>query len=717
MDRRFFPLFFLLSIHLHGQTNVRGWYADGQVWITWDIQLPLSETVGVYTSPDPFTNTNAATLIGRPFHLDYLPSALIEQVDSSATYRIPDGQGGTYQLAPNEGLFVYTPHQVGSQFFAVAPWGETDITVDQIVPVVMELDPVQCHLQAVFPSPFANGFICLAYYMWVDGRQNHWEGRPGFPVMANAAKNGMAGFFLISVPVDLDTSQLFPLSVWLHGGGGTARQSLAGSRPEVNIRPRDGILLAHNDDVYGRRGDTPAYIDNPSRHFGWRKNWNPFTSDNFPTEVDTVINYTQRRYLWIDTWLMRRFNIDPYRIHIHGHSMGSSGTTALVKAYANHYASAVIFNNGFRGHEGEGNTAAMFGPADQNYPTNLRKRNGEIVPMEGLTDLSTPISVHRDLPVIKSYHSKNDTGNHNQWGVEVIDQYNWADASGHGIALFWSERGHGMDTGPDWMDHWISGFAPDAQTETDNVAWGEKHYRSDQSYPAFFNHRLDPNAHDPGDGTIGTGVNGIGDDWGTWGGWHRWDAGTLIDEAGIWSVMAWLESEAVYGNDNCPYTLLTADMAIRRAIHFTPKTGDMVRWEAKEELTGNILQSGISTVGPDDLVLLDDVVLYPENVRRTIITVVKEIVSTNDLQPSSEIRVFPNPARNEVTLGFESKTAGEGNIRITSMEGRSINEYTVQIQEGLNNIQLPVQHDLPMGIYMVGFNMDQIMRQVKLIVQ
>ena len=87
--------------------------------------------------------------------------------------------------------------------------------------------------------------------MWCDGRADHSDARPDFPVTANLAKNGMAGFFFVSVPVDIDTTKPFPLSVWMHGGGGTARQSLAGSRPIVNINPNEGILLAHNDDVFG----------------------------------------------------------------------------------------------------------------------------------------------------------------------------------------------------------------------------------------------------------------------------------------------------------------------------------------------------------------------------------------------------------------------------------------------------------------------------------
>jgi pimeloyl-ACP methyl ester carboxylesterase len=144
--------------------------------------------------------------------------------------------------------------------------------------------------------------------------------------------------------------------------------------------------------MFGHRNIAPPKPENPTTHFGWRKLYDPFTENNLPSEVDTIINYTQRRYLWIDHWLMRNFNIDPARIHIHGHSMGSAGATALAKAYPDHYASATIFNNGFGG-PGEGNNnAAIFGSSSQNFPTNLIKRSGENVRLLDLFDIKTNTS-------------------------------------------------------------------------------------------------------------------------------------------------------------------------------------------------------------------------------------------------------------------------------------------------------------------------------------
>ncbi len=238
-------------------------------------------------------------------------------------------------------------------------------------------DPVECHLQATFPSPFATGFTCFAFYMWADGRQNQWDNRPDFPVMANAAKRH-------AQPVPGQRAQRAghhdrrTAHHLLHGGGGIARQSLAGSRAIVNINPETGILVAQNDDLLGWRLSVPPNPEQPSWHFGWRKNWDPFNPDNAPTTPDTVVNYTQRRYIWIDERLIKHFNIDPNRININGHSMGSAGSTALAKVYPRHYASATIFNNGFGGPVND-EAVATFGPTADNYPTNLLNRAGQTV--------------------------------------------------------------------------------------------------------------------------------------------------------------------------------------------------------------------------------------------------------------------------------------------------------------------------------------------------
>ncbi|MBK9984097.1 MAG: hypothetical protein IPP15_17300 [Saprospiraceae bacterium] len=100
-----------------------------------------------------------------------------------------------------------------------------------------------------FISPFDSDYRCFAFYMWADGRQNQWENRPDFPVMANAAKKTVCLVFHDIRTAGFGYDRGIPLSVWLHGGGGTARQSPQ-ERSIIHLNPKQGILLAHNDDFW-----------------------------------------------------------------------------------------------------------------------------------------------------------------------------------------------------------------------------------------------------------------------------------------------------------------------------------------------------------------------------------------------------------------------------------------------------------------------------------
>ena len=696
----------LASILSYSQNNVRAWYADGQVFIIWEAGLPVEESYAIYASPSSFSNTSDATQVGRPFYLEYLGYGLKENLgDTSITYRIPDGHGGLYQLGSHEGLFVFTPHQSGALYFSVNKWGENNVVAGQNItntavtfnynPIA---DPVECHLQRTFPSPFTSGYICFAYVVWSDGRQNHGDARPDFPIMANAAKNGMPSLFLVSAPTDLDTTEAFPLSVWLHGGGGIARQSLAGSRAEVNINPETGVLVAHDDKMYGYRNGNPAHPEQPTWHFGYRKNYDPFATDSI-VPFDTVINYTQRRYVWIDRWLARNFNIDTNRINIHGHSMGSAGSIALVKAYPAHYGSATIFNTGCTGPDSIAPTTYIFGKPNQNLPTNLKNRKNEVVDFYDLWDLYTNCAAERDIPLIRHWHGKNDNNGVMHWGPAVVENFRICDSTGTGAQNFWSERPHGMDMAPDFSDHWIQSVPANQQTVVDNVSFAEGRFRSNVSFPAFFNHRLDPKNNDPGTGLIGIN-NGDGDNWGTWGGYHRWV--TLPETAHTWDAIVWLESKALFPNDNPPTDFLTADMAIRRPQTFLPEKGQQLSWFVTDISTGDTLQSGVTIVHDDGLVVIPQINVYKEDLRRNRITVTDGITAVKEYDdPQNKIDVFPNPALEFLYIQDHVET-----ITIWDLSGVK----RMQL-EALSHSQAIDLTKLPGGIYIIeGVGKDHIRR-------
>lgn len=690
---------------LLAQSNVRAWYADGQIWVVWEASTPLPETFAVYASPSTFNNTDNATLVGRLFKEEYGPVALREQVDSVATYRIPNSSGGTYQLADNEALFVATPHQAGSLFFAVVAWGDNTVTSGQnITPSAVPFqydpvnDPVECHLQKSFISPFDADYRCFAFYMWADGRQNQWENRPDFPVMANAAKNGMPSFFMISAPLDLDTTGGIPLSVWLHGGGGTARQSLAGSRPIIRLNPKQGILLAHNDDLFGYYLTYFSGTDGASKHFGWRKNYDPFTGAA-PIAVDTIVNYTQRRYRWIDEWLIRNYHVDPARININGHSMGSRGATMMAKAFPDHYASATSLNNAGIDNDPPALSDVAYGPTALNFPTNLTDYNGNTVPFTRAADYTTRLSEQRDLPLMRFYHAKNDndgmqTGN--SWDADVVANFRAADSLAFGSQLNWSEREHGPETGPSFNDHWLNGNLPTQQTVVDDIAYEEKNFRSDVSFPAFFNHRLTPQNNDPGTGLLGIN-NGDGDNWGTWGGYHRWE--DTQETATNWQTIAWLESDAIFANDNCPDSSLLADLAIRKPKLFKPAMGTMVYWWVRDVATNQILQNGTATVQAEDLTVIPQVEVFRMDIRKVKIEASTQVVATNEAgKDLFEISVSPNPSTGASILTVYSEKEQSATLRLFSISG-VIFFVEKQIHPGENRIPLTDLAQIPAGFY------------------
>lgn len=285
-----------------------------------------------------------------------------------------------------------------------------------------------------------------------------------------------------------------------------------------------------------------------------------------------------------------------------------------------------------------------------------------------------------------------------------------ADSLGFGIQNMWSERNHGMDTGPDYNDHWISRIPPTQQTAVDNVAFTESHFRSDQSLPAFFNHRLDPNAHDPGTGLIGIN-NGDGDNWGAWGGYHRW--ANLVENAGNWQITAWLESNAVFANDNCPDDHLSADLAVRRPQIFKPENGQTLNWNVKDADTGTFLQAGTTTVQDDDLVLIPQILVFRESSRRVRISINDPSVPA--FEPAvvfSEIKIEPNPSLGNAVLSVFSQVEMEVEISACGLDGKLISVNT-HFFEGQNRLPLTAFESLPAGFYFVSISNSKFKQAVK----
>ena len=273
-----------------------------------------------------------------------------------------------------------------------------------------------------------------------------------------------------------------------------------------------------------------------------------------------------------------------------------------------------------------------------------------------------------DCPLIRIWNGKNDPNERMHWGPDMVAQLRVADSLGWGAQIQWDERAH---TFINLGMHWVQDFQANTQTYRDNLSYQEN-FNSQQSFPAFFNHRLDPTNNDPGIGILGIN-NGDGDNWGSWGGYHNWDLETLADENGYWAVSAWLTADAVFDHDNCPQDVLTADLAIRKPQHFTPQEGSTVYWRSQDLATGEVLQAGIAVVQPDDLVVIPGIEVFKENIRKVRIELSLTAVS-NRPEPGSlsSFKLYPNPvaAGQPISVALKNSYLGHLRIELLSADGR-----------------------------------------------
>ena len=671
-----------MSSTVLAQTNVRAWYAKGQVWVVWQTQQPFPTSYAIYKSGQPFTNTAQAITIGRPFSYEYMPGTFVTQTgDQSFRYKIPNSSGGgTYTLQENEALFVETPSAAGIAYYAVVEPGNSVVTagVNRTTNAVTYNydpinDPVTCHLQLT--QTLSSGHKANWYGLWTLGRREHWAGRTDFPVMANAPKNGMPAMFIVSEAIGMDTTggKKIPATNWFHGGSGTAIQHTADKTRHFNIAPQQGISVSHNDDfphMTINNGDTIAYSAR-TLWFGWTTRHNPFDPSFNAAPGDTVINFTQRRIIWINNWLIKYYHVDADRIALQGYSMGSAGASALGKAFPDFFSTVCAFNNGFRAAL-EPTSESIIGTIAENLPTNLRRANGEVVRMTEVFDMNTPTSASRDLPLFRTWAGKTDNNERMFWAADLVAQYRIADSLGYGQQISWDERPHTYET---LGYHWIRDFTLSGQTLRDNLSFQENFNRK-QSFPAFFNHRLDAKNNNPGTGKLGI-DNGDGDNWGTWGGWHNWDIRDMTDEPGKWEATAWLTSGAAFDNDNSPHTSLVADLTIRRPQQFKPKAGKVLQWSVTRISNGQVLQSGTTTVGANDLVRLDRITVFsdPDRVRIRVSdpTVAVEEKHTDALPTDFSLsQNYPNPFNPSTLVGFHLPVSSHVTLKVFDVNGREV---------------------------------------------
>lgn len=600
--------------------KLQAWYAHGQVWISWVPKAsaqPQSNGLQqwfIYISDTPFTDTSDPNvrLLARIFDEDGTPAALISDSDNQITkFTIPDEQGNPIEVPAIRRLFVHTVRDAGTYFYAVTDGINTSVNKNaKVLHSFSSTDLPRPHLQGV-TSVNAN-VNSHFYYAWVDGDEDAEAGRSDFPIMANQYRRGFPHLFMLYADVNHDFSVTSPAVVALHGGGGTPKVWKPGTKKmnKVNSNPEGLFTVAHADylTVLGRNQTVKT---KNTQWLGYRESYNPFVAANPVTKEERVINYTQRRILWVNEWLEREGMIDIHRLALVGYSMGSSGVMRLSKMFPDLWSTTSMYCQGFRQIGSDSDTDGLLAGRTDDLPTNLTDDQQNVIHLSGLSNFTDAPNPQGEYPLTRILCGRNDVNGVMYWDpatqqnniqndFSVPQRYFQMDEQPFGFQLYWDGRGHNWN---EWHHHWCK---KTKQTQRDNFS-SLTRYRNDVSYPAFFNHQsfpTQPNQYDlriPGQ-----------DNWGTWGGYHDWDPAAIVDEEETWSCPIYLiaGSQGIYNVDNCPDDFLICSVAIRRRQNFLPAAGTTLYWAVLNSPASQ-MPGGEITVRQNGDVILNRLKLWP----------------------------------------------------------------------------------------------------------
>jgi pimeloyl-ACP methyl ester carboxylesterase len=679
MDRKltlfFIGITFLWNSYTFAQTNVRAWNADGQVFIVWEISAQPALTYRVFMNRFASGTTTGAISLGAVFEPEW-SGARLKLAKPNATWRVPDGNGGFYQLAGNEGLFVFTPHEADNQgvYFMVVKDNEITVTDSNRTaqPITVVYDPinqsVKCHLQ--FTGIASQSFPYAVFAMWADGRNDPNDARPDFPIMANAAKNGAPHVFAVFQPADGLPAEPYPAVVCLHGGGPQGSY-WAYAPNSIHYRntgnvPVNGVTIAFDDRLYISNNGT-VNTDRPSNWFGWHTQMTTLTASVTPANA-IVVPYTLRRLIWTLDWLLQSssYNIDSTRIAIMGNSMGGTGTLLLSRWKPERFSAATAF---VPPHYTPETGSRLFGNTQTNLKTTEIGPDGDTLRVNDFFDPAIRISAtQRDYPITRIYRGRCDEAA--EWGSQHIQLYNQLNNIGMGIHLYWDNRDH---TASDWTVDDPQTSCPDlgqwvSPVRTARASAGyQGRYKSNHSYPGFFND--DQNIGVPGrQPELGNGNPSNGDPWGTWGGYFDWDVNTVVDSTQRWECTVFLIGQAPVAIDNFQRDSAISSISVRKPNFFKPLPSTLLNWRLLDINDNMVLQSGTTQPGIDGVVSIDGLKIFKDPLKTRLI--IETAVSTGISDFGNENQspeIFPNPAWEFVTI--HSQISGEWKYQIYNALG------------------------------------------------
>jgi hypothetical protein len=660
-------------------TNVRAWYAQGQVFVVWERPAPPAaptDTVEIYTSAAAQATIATMSRVGKLFSPEYT-GARLTALNPAARLQVPTPGGAMYRLAANEGVFAYTPHAAGNLFFAVVDAGNIVVNAANSDTTAFNYDPVN---EPVRPHPQFNGATAggntyTAYAVFADGSDNYNNSRPDFPVMADADKNGVPHVFVVSNPVGGLPAGTRSCLFAHHGGGGEYQLFLPGvpARANLSLQLSDGIVVTPDDSYYANIVGTLERSN--TSWFGYATSVDPFTiaARTSPPVGSTIVNFTQRRAHWIMDWVTSAasgLNVDTKRVAAIGHSGGGRGLSHLSRLRPERYASVVCYTPASDLTQDSTKDNFLRGNWDDNYPTNIVGPGGVTLGVTDVFTMTTRLSVaQRDFALTRFFYGTRDEDTAATWSAAqraVVDSLNDSQA---GYLISWDEREHGVEkwdnetndaadghAGP-WPDvgQWIS----PARTRRSSGQYLVSTYRADQTYPGFFNADADANLAgrqpDPGPGDPD-----LGDPWGTWGGYFDWNTATLVDLATRWEATIFASAFEPVSIDNALATEYLTDLSPRKTANFNPAPGTTVYWYTLPSTINVVQQQGVVTADAEGRVTITGV-----RVPRRDVGEVRVYLSTSPLCLGQSSLTPPQPVATCRTGSASFSVVAQGSGPIT----------------------------------------------------
>lgn len=530
-------------------TRLRAEFRNGQTFLTWTEADTLNVTAyRVFRHDRPITEENltAATVIRDSVHhgsgMDYLLAAGHRRIAGFVVDDLAE------PLAAGSGLYVHTARVRGEFYYAVSSLDRAGNLRGGIVPGSNSLDrPIREEPDLLRP-------VLAEQRRTSAGRADiytHWADRSMHP------REGMAWRFGVALHAEYVPEARHPLLVVLHGAGGRHGTLHQGGADWVVLYPEMRNVNYHRtpDMEFGGNGS----------NFWFGLNENFYDPEHWHGGLN--VNYDERRVLWTIDWVMRRYNVDPERVHIQGSSMGGYATLSLSFRHPELFASAFAMVPPTDLHRmsayGDSIAVSHYGPLERNIMTNEGS---------GFFDRADLVKFARerpevDFPVTMTVHGKND--NVISWEGPPLF-FRAMQESMHGLIAFWTRGGH-------------NATAPGSDTPPEYHEIDLRRLRRNESYPAIVSASTND---DPGD------LPEQGDPAGQLNARFEWR--DIVDRPGEYGVtIAPLNGRELSA---------AADIVPRRLQRFRVEPGGSFAWENIDMGSRRAVQSG--SLRPDSNGLL-----------------------------------------------------------------------------------------------------------------